>query len=85
MGLGKVDESMDAGLKKGVHAAARGFGIVTAGVFTRQEAAFFNPIGFEDGRFSHKVMGRVSLIYCGKDMHILLSMSMRSLTSSGYW
>ena len=84
MGLGEVDESMDTGLKKGVHAAACGFGIVTAGVFTRQEAVFFNPIGFEDGEFGHKVMGMDSVIYCGKDMHILLRMSIRSLTSSGY-
>ena len=78
MHLGQVDEGIDAGIEKGIHAAARGFWVVTAGEFSRKESIFFDPIGFGDGKVGHGFW-----FYFGNETHIFSIISARISTSLG--
>jgi N-acetylglutamate synthase-like GNAT family acetyltransferase len=53
MRLCEVYEGIDTRFEKRIHAAARGFGVETARVFTCKKAVFFNPVGFDNGKFGH--------------------------------
>lgn len=54
-GLSEIEESVDTRFQKLVDAAASDFRVVIAGVFTGKETIFLHPVGFDDGKFGHKV------------------------------